>query len=114
MMGALLAQDPGVEVFVPSGPSAGEGILIALVVLAVLIGVVTILGPLAKALARRIEGKGTDAALAAEFHELRGQLAEMDGMRDRILDLEERLDFAERLLAQRPEAARLPESRAGS
>jgi hypothetical protein len=57
--------------------------------------------PVATALADRIRGRHAppdDAAIADEVSELRGRLAEV----------EERLDFAERLLAQAREADQLP------
>jgi hypothetical protein len=58
-------------------------------------------GPISAALAERIRGGATpvaDSALAAEMEHVRGRLAEV----------EERLDFAERLLAQSREADQLP------
>ncbi len=58
------------------------------------IGAVALKGPVGKALAERIHqgtvGAGTDPDL----------LAEMDEMRNRMVELEERVDFTERLLAQ--------------
>lgn len=50
-----------------------------------------------KATAARIAGRDDYAALRAG---LESSLAELDEMRARVLDLEERVDFAERLLAQ--------------
>jgi len=44
-------------------------------------------------------------------NELQSQLADADMLQSRVAELEERLDFAERLLSQRDEAARLPEGR---
>jgi hypothetical protein len=72
----------------------------AAAVAAIAFGLVKILGPIAKAFADRIRGgaTGADPALAAEVDHLRGRLAEV----------EERLDFAERLLAQAREADQLP------
>jgi hypothetical protein len=58
-------------------------------------------GPIGAALAERIRGGAApvvDPALGAEVDHLRGRLAEV----------EERLDFAERLLAQAREADQLP------
>jgi len=52
-------------------------------------------GPLGKLLARNLEGD------AARSDETTGQLlAEMDELRGRVQELEERVDFSERLLAQ--------------
>lgn len=64
-------------------------------------------GPLGKALARRIEG-------AAAPGNLEGRVAELERQAERVHELEERLDFAERLIAQgRQEATRLPGGGAG-
>lgn len=65
-------------------------------------------GPLGKALARRLEGSAgrpevTDAGVAG----LAERIAELEERDNRMHELEERLDFAERLLAQR-DAERLP------
>ena len=58
---------------------------------------------------KRLERSAPDgAALAGELAELRERVAEGEGLRERVLELEERLDFAERLLAQRNEPARFP------
>jgi hypothetical protein len=71
------------------------------VVLFLSVGAVIVLrGPLGKALARRIEGKAAvDPALTERIEELEHRLAELDQERVRIAELEERLDFAERMLA---------------
>jgi hypothetical protein len=70
------------------------------IVFFVTVGLTVILrGPLGKALARRIEGTAGQAdgeAMAA----LQGRLAELEDRVDRMHEIEERLDFAERLLAQ--------------
>lgn len=56
--------------------------------------------PIRSAWLRKIEGKSPphDPQL----------LGEVDQLRDRVGELEERLDFAERLLAQQRDAAELP------
>jgi hypothetical protein len=46
--------------------------------------------------------------LAGEVESLRAQLAEQDDLRRRVEELEERVDFTERMLAQRQERSRLP------
>ncbi len=55
-------------------------------------------GPLGRALAERIAGRRADevAVLPEETY------AELDEMRRRLYELEERVDFSERLLATRP------------
>jgi hypothetical protein len=59
------------------------------------------LSPVGKALADRIRGKG---AIATPDPEL---LAEVDSLRAEVSELHERMDFAERLLAQRPEPGKV-------
>ena len=57
-------------------------------------------GPVGQALAERLRGTAppTDADV----------LAETDGLKARVAELEERLDFAERLLARSEQADQLP------
>jgi F0F1-type ATP synthase membrane subunit b/b' len=77
----------------------GQDVIVT-VVLAVAM-VKTFKGPIGAAIAERIRGHGDqaeDPVLAADVEQLRGRLAEV----------EERLDFAERLLAQAREADQLP------
>jgi len=63
-------------------------------------------GPFGRALADRLAGRsGIDDR---EVRELRG---EVDDLRHQLTEVQERLDFAERLLAQHREAERLPGAR---
>jgi Tfp pilus assembly protein PilO len=66
--------------------------------------------PLVRALSRRIEGKraALDPSLAGELDELRARVAELEQRQGALHELEERMDFTERLLAQQREQARLP------
>jgi hypothetical protein len=73
---------------------------IVLIVAAVMVAFTVVLWPLARALARRIEGKGGAAALQGEIDHLHQRLGDLDGLQARVAELEERLDFAERLLAK--------------
>lgn len=76
-----------------------------------LAGVVLILrGPVGRALARRIDGTSGQAEglSAADADELRHRVAELEQQQVRMLEFEERLDFAERLLANQPTSDRLP------
>lgn len=73
---------------------------IVLIVAAVMAACTIVLWPLARALARRIEGKGAAPALQGEIEHLHHRLSEMEGLQGRVAELEERLDFAERLLAK--------------
>ena len=63
--------------------------------------IVRVLGPLAVALAKRIEGRPPAGPDDSAARELRGELDE----------LYERVDFLERALAARRPAAELPQSR---
>ena len=57
-------------------------------------------GPIGKAIARRIEGNASgDEGMNARMLELEHRLAEFEQERARVNELEERVDFAERLLA---------------
>jgi hypothetical protein len=77
-------------------------------VIAVLLTTTIILWPLVRAFARRLEGKGNaDPALRSEVEHLHARLEEVDSLQARVLELEERVDFAERLLAQAQQPARL-------
>lgn len=74
----------------------GEGFAIP-VMLTLVIGTTIVLrGPVGKALARRLEGESGQVA-GPPGEEL---LLELDDLRARVLELEERVDFSERLLAQ--------------
>lgn len=89
------------NLFMQSGIPEG---LVAIVVFS-LIAVTVILWPVVRALARRLEGKGTDAALRGEVERLQHRLEEMDNLQVRVAELEERLDFAERMLVRGQESA---------
>lgn len=73
---------------------------VLLVASAVVAGALMVLYPLARALARRLEGGANIRELRAEVEAMRHRLAEVDEGGARIADLEERLDFSERILAQ--------------
>ena len=66
-----------------------------------------ILWPLARALGRRLDARGTSAAVQGELDALRSRVEELEQGQGRLAELEERLDFAERLLAQSREPDRL-------
>ena len=85
-------------------------ILVGLTIIALAL-VLILRGPLGKALARRLEGSArrseeTDAGTAG----IADRVAELEQRDARLAELEERLDFAERLLAQR-DLDRLPRGR---
>jgi hypothetical protein len=79
-----------------------------LIALAFIGGVVAVFWPLVRAIARRIEGKAKpDPALLEELDHLRSRMSDFDAMQMRVAELEERVDFTERLLAQRSEPREL-------
>jgi flagellar biosynthesis/type III secretory pathway M-ring protein FliF/YscJ len=78
-----------------------EQFLIGLAIVVITVAAAFILRPVFAALARRIEGKQADASLRGDVEQLRERLADIDPIRMRVLELEERLEFTERLLAER-------------
>jgi hypothetical protein len=60
-------------------------------------------GPVGKAIGKMLEGEphGTDDDAVNRMYELESRLAELSADQQRVAELEERLDFAERLLSQR-------------
>ncbi len=66
-----------------------------------LVAITLFLRPLVRAWARRIGGEASNSALADEYLELQARVAELEADRGYLHELEERLDFAERLLAAR-------------
>ena len=79
---------------------------IVLVMMVALVGALTL--PLIRAWARRIEGRGPDAGLHDDIAQLRERVGELESVAARVPELEERLDFAERLLARSDVRERLP------
>jgi len=78
-------------------------------------GIGIFFGPIAKAVGRWIESKGSGGG--RNVQELEHRIADLEAMlqrtpsggvpAERVAELEERLDFAERLLSQRSEPERL-------
>ena len=85
--------------------------VVTIVVFAMIVAAV-ILWPVMRALARRLEGKSADPALREEMDRLQHRLEEMDALHARMAELEERVDFTERMLTRGqespPEPGRLP------
>lgn len=74
---------------------------IVTVVIAVLAAATIVLWPLARALGRRLEGRpALDPALRGDLEQMHQRLAEVDALQARVSELEDRLEFAERLLAR--------------
>ena len=94
--------DPNLVLSSMDGPAM---VMIAFLVMA---ACTIVLWPLVRALARRLEGRGSvDAALRSDVEQMQHRLAELEALQTRVGELEERLDFAERLLAQSREPDRL-------
>lgn len=74
--------------------------LVLIVILAILAIGGSLLFVLVRGIARRLEGGANIRELRAEVEAMRQRLAEIDDGGARIADLEERLDFSERILAQ--------------
>ena len=84
--------------------------VLVMMVLTISVAAVVILrGPLGKAWARRIEGASgqVDTHLFPVVEELQGRVAELESRVERMHELEERIDFTERLLAQQREQPRI-------
>lgn len=95
-------------VVMQNGPPEWAAPVIVITTIAVVTGLVLLLRPLFQAWGRRIEGSVGDPVVTGELHALRERVAELEINAARMHELEERLDFAERLLSQRGEVARLP------
>jgi predicted hydrocarbon binding protein len=68
-----------------------------------------ILGTVGRALGRRIEGRtAADPKQIAMLEDLVARVEDMTELRREVGELQERVDFAERLLAQRPDVIPLP------
>jgi len=75
--------------------------VLAIIAIAAVAGIALVLYPIAKALARRLEGRGVSQDLLQQVDELRERVRDLEASQHRVAELEERLDFTERLLAQR-------------
>lgn len=81
----------------------GAGFAVPVGVLSAISAAVILRGPLGVALANRLHG-GPEASPPEEV------LGELDELRGRVMELEERLDFTERLLTQTRDASALPKA----
>jgi hypothetical protein len=82
-----------------------------LLIAAMLTGVMTLLGmvivPVARAYARRLDASAKGSQPSAEFADLEARVRDLESREGRVAELEERLDFTERMLAQQREQPRL-------
>lgn len=92
-----------------------EQFIITMFVLVSIVGLslAIILGPVGRALGRRIEGRSSaDPKQVAMLEDLVTRVEDMTELRREVGELQERVDFAERLLAQRPDVIPLPSRKA--
>jgi len=83
------------------GVAIGDDYSIPVTIIGAIGATIVLRGPLGQALAHRIRGDGAVSELPPET-----VLNELDDLRARVLELEERVDFSERLLAQARESER--------
>ena len=79
------------------------GMVITIVITIAIAGTIVLRGPLGRALARAIElgaGGGRSPDDEARLAHLEQRIAELETGQTRLAELEERVDFAERLLAR--------------
>ena len=70
--------------------------------------VALLFGPIGSALARRLAGRSEPGEAQAEIEDMRARVTEeVDDLKNRLAEVEERLDFAERLLARGGQADQL-------
>jgi hypothetical protein len=99
---------PGQQVSVTGSLEGWDAVALLLVLGAI---VVVILWPLIRAWARRIEQGGVAAETEAELEALRERVRVLEEMQPRMMELEDRVEFAERVLVrgqESPEPDRLP------
>ena len=99
---------PGQQVSVTGSLEGWDAVALLLVFGA---SVVVILWPLIRAWARRIEQGGVAAETEAELEALRERVRVLEEMQPRMMELEDRVEFAERVLVrgqESPEPDRLP------
>jgi Tfp pilus assembly protein PilO len=84
-----------------------EGIAAVVLLLGAGLIIAALLWPLIRALARRIEGGAPSTEMQAELDGLRERVRQLEEMQPRMAELEERVDFTERIVAKTREADRL-------
>jgi hypothetical protein len=89
---------PPVQDVTVTGSLEGWDGVLSILAAAVLLGLV--LWPLVRAIARRIEAGAALVEARGELEDLQDRVRHLEASQPRLAELEERLDFAERLLAQ--------------
>ena len=108
------AQEPPAPPLPPQAPGSELSVSgsledMAAVVLLLGVGLIiaTLVWPLIKAIARRIEGGAGSVEVQAELEGLRERVRQLEEIQPRVLELEERVDFTERIVAKGREPDRL-------
>ena len=111
MMLGLQGPVPPVPPVPPGSEMSVTGSLEGIAAVVLLLGVGLILAaliwPLIRALARRIEGGAPSPEMQAELDGLRERVRQLEAMQPRMAELEERVDFTERIVAQGREPDRI-------
>jgi hypothetical protein len=97
---------------IPAGDVAP--IVITIVITVAVAGTAILRGPVGKGLARAMElgaGGSTPPENDARIQHLEQRVSELEATQGRLAELEERVDFAERLLTRNEAANRLPSPR---
>jgi hypothetical protein len=84
-----------------------EGIAAVVLLLGAGLIIAALLWPLIRALARRIEGGAPSTEMQAELDGLRERVRQLEEIQPRMVELEERVDFTERIVAKTREPDRL-------
>jgi hypothetical protein len=84
-----------------------EGIAAAVLLLGAGLIIAALIWPLIRAVARRIEGGAAGTGVQAELDGLRERVRLLEEMQPRMVELEERVDFTERIVAQGREPDRI-------
>jgi hypothetical protein len=84
-----------------------EGVAAVVLLLGAGLILAALIWPLIRAIARRIEGSSVAVQLQTELDALRERVRQLEEVAPRVAELEERLDFTERIVAQAREPERL-------
>lgn len=94
---------PDLPVIVGPGPPEWIAPFVIALVTIVVGGI--LLYPVLRAWARRLEGRTAGEDVRAELEQLHDRVAELEGVEQRLHELESRVEFSERLLSQQREQA---------
>jgi uncharacterized protein Yka (UPF0111/DUF47 family) len=84
-----------------------EGIAAIVLLLGASLIMAALIWPLVRAFAKRIEGTAPTAEMQTELDSLRERVRQLEEIAPRMSELEERVDFTERIVAQGREPDRL-------